>query len=156
MMQPARWLRFNLVGVGGFVLQLSTLAAVEHWFAVPPGVSVSVAVLAAVSHNFFWHERVTWPGQQRTGRARRWLSFNLSNGLVSLLTNLVLTTAVTTATGAPLVVANVVAVVLASMVNFWISDRLVFHCVRYHSAPPAIERGAARQLSVRRAARMEL
>jgi putative flippase GtrA len=126
MTSLSRWLRFNLVGVAGFVVQLTTLAALAQWWAIPAGIAVAVAVLAAVSHNFLWHERVTWPGLPARGRWRRWVAFNASTGAVSVVTNLVVTSIVMTATGAPLLLANLAAVISASLVNFVVSDRLVF------------------------------
>jgi putative flippase GtrA len=126
MRQTTRWLRFNLVGVAGFVLQMLTLAVVTRWLGVATSVAVPIAVLVAVSHNFLWHERVTWPGQQREGRLRRWLSFNLSNGLISVVTNVVVTAVIVATTGTPLLLANAIAVVMASAVNFLVSDRYVF------------------------------
>jgi dolichol-phosphate mannosyltransferase len=126
-MAPAmRWVRFNLVGAAGFVVQMLTLAAVTRCLDLPQSIAVVVAVLAAVSHNFVWHERVTWPGQQRQGRLRRWLSFNLSAGLMSIVTNVVVTALVVGVTGVPLLAANAMAVALASVVNFLLSDRYVF------------------------------
>lgn len=126
-MAPAvRWVRFNLVGAAGFVVQMLTLAAVTRGLGVRPSIAVVVAVLVAVTHNFVWHERVTWPGQPRQGRLRRWLSFNLSNGLISVVTNVIVTTLMVAATGAPLLAANAMAVALASVVNFLLSDRYVF------------------------------
>ena len=121
-----RWLRFNVVGVAGFGVQLATLAALATWLAVPTAIAVAAAVLIALSHNFAWHERVTWPGLPAAGRWRRWLAFNASTGAVSVVTNILVTSLVMTATGAPLLVANLVAVVSASLVNFVVSDRLVF------------------------------
>ena len=111
MRTRSRWLRFNLVGIAGFVVQLTTLAALAQWWAIPAGIAVAVAVLAAVSHNFLWHERVTWPGLPARGRWRRWMAFNASTGAVSVVTNLVVTSIVMTATGAPLLLANLAAVI---------------------------------------------
>jgi dolichol-phosphate mannosyltransferase len=130
-MQPiTRWLRFNLVGAAGFIVQLLTLAAITRWLGVDPTLAVSVAVVVAVSHNFLWHERVTWPEQRRDGRLRRWLSFNLANGLISVTSNVVVTTLLLALTDAPLLAANAVAVVLASALNFVVSDRCVFGAAR--------------------------
>ena len=56
-----RWIRFNLVGVMGFALQTVTLWLLVRWAGVNAGVAITLAVLAAVSHNFAWHETVTWP-----------------------------------------------------------------------------------------------
>jgi len=121
-----RWVRFNVVGVAGFVLQIVTLSLLVRCAGLPTSVAVTVAVLVAVSHNFMWHEHFTWPNQPREGRLRRWLSFHVSTGAISILTNVGATTLVMTLTGLPVVAANTVAVALASMVNFLVSDRLVF------------------------------
>jgi putative flippase GtrA len=121
-----RWGWFNLVGLMGFLVQTAILAALVRWAGVTTGVAVALAVLAAVSHNFFWHERFTWPNLPREGRVRRWVSFHLSTGVISVLSNVWVTTALVAATGLPVVAANVVAVSMLSLTNFWISDRLVF------------------------------
>ena len=119
-------MRFNLVGVMGFALQTLMLWALVRWVGVTAGVAVTIAVLAAVSHNFAWHERFTWPDLRRDQRLKRWISFHLSTGLISLLTNLGVTMLVMTATGLPVLSANIIAVAVASVANFWINDRLVF------------------------------
>jgi putative flippase GtrA len=50
----------------------------------------------------------------------------VSTGVLSVITNVGATTLVMTLTGLPVVAANVLAVALASIVNFLVSDRLVF------------------------------
>lgn len=127
MGDPAtRWLRFNLVGVMGFVLQTAVLWLLVRRMDVRTPVAVALAVLAALSHNFFWHEYFTWPGLPREDRLRRWLSFHLSTGLVSVISNLALTMAVIAATGLSATMANAIAVSVVSIANFWINDRMVF------------------------------
>jgi putative flippase GtrA len=121
-----RWMRFNLVGVMGFALQALTLWALVRWTGVTARVAITVAVMAAVSHNFAWHECFTWPNLPRSQRVRRWLAFHLSTGVISLLTNLGVTMLVMTATGLSVLPANVIAVAIASFANFWINDRLIF------------------------------
>jgi putative flippase GtrA len=139
-MRPfTRWLRFNLVGAAGFIVQLLTLAAISRWLGVDPTLAVSVAVVVAVSDNFLWHERVTWPGESRDGRLRRGVSFNLANGLISVASNVVVTTLLVALTDAPLLAANAAAVVLASALNFVVSDRCVFGAAR--RSPPGYCKG---------------
>jgi len=121
-----RWFRFNLVGVMGFVLQTATLSMLVRWAGLGTSAAVTVAVLAAVSHNFFWHEYFTWPGLPREARLKRWLSFHLSTGLISVVSNVGVTMAVMAVTGLSAVVANVLAVAIVSIANFWVNDRLVF------------------------------
>jgi len=82
-----------------------------------------------VSHNFVWHEHFTWPHLPREKRFNRWLAFQVSTGVVSVLTNLGITMIVMTATGLAVVPANIIAVALASFANFWINDRLIFRSV---------------------------
>jgi putative flippase GtrA len=86
-----RWIRFNLVGVMGFALQTMTLWLLVRWAGVNASVAITLAVLAAVSHNFAWHETVTWPNLPAERRSRRWLYFQFSTGAISLLTNLGIT-----------------------------------------------------------------
>jgi putative flippase GtrA len=121
-----RWMRFNLVGVMGFALQTMALSLLVRGAGLSAGIAITIAVLAAVSHNFVWHERLTWPHLPREERFKRWLAFHVSTGLVSVLTNLGITMIVMTATGVAVVPANVIAVALASFANFWINDRLIF------------------------------
>ena len=132
----ARWMRFNIVGVVGFLLQSATLWLLVRWAGFTTGVAVTIAVMAAVSHNFVWHERVTWPDMPRERRLRRWLAFQASTGILSVLSNLGITMIVMTATGLTVVPANVIAVALASFGNFWINDRLIFR-------PAPVLKGAA-------------
>jgi putative flippase GtrA len=129
-------MRFNLVGLMGFALQTTTLWALVRWAGVGAGVGITVAVLAAVSHNFVWHECVTWPNLPPSQRVKRWLYFHLSTGAVSVLTNLGVTLIVMNATGLPVLPANVVAVAIASTANFWINDRLIFR------AAPAVRKSS--------------
>ena len=43
--QAQRWMRFNLVGIMGFLLQTITLSALVRWSGLPAALSVSIAVL---------------------------------------------------------------------------------------------------------------
>ena len=121
-----QWIRFNLVGVMGFLLQTLALWILVRLAGLSASVAITIAVLAAVSHNFVWHERFTWPNRPREQRFNRWLAFQVSTGVVSVLTNLGITMIVMTATGLAVVPANIIAVALASFANFWINDRLIF------------------------------
>ena len=121
-----RWVRFNIVGLMGFALQMVTLSLLVRWAGLSTGLAVAVAVLMAVSHNFLWHEHFTWPSLPREDRLKRWVSFHVSTGVLSVVSNVGMTVLVVAATGLPVVVANVAAVVIMSLANFWVSDRVVF------------------------------
>jgi putative flippase GtrA len=76
-----------------------------------------LAVEAALLHNFAWHERWTWAGCTMGTPARRLARFHVSNGLTSIAGNAALTTMLVHA-GAPLVLANLVAVLTCALLNY--------------------------------------
>lgn len=123
----ARFLRFNVVGVAGFVLQLGVLALLVY-LGAHYLVATAVAVEAAVLHNFFWHERWTWRDRPADGRSRlgRLWRFHALNGAVSLAGNLVLMRFLVGTFGLPPIPANLAAVLACAIVNFFASDRAVF------------------------------
>lgn len=121
-----RWVRFNLVGLMGFGLQTATLWMLVRWAGLSTTAAVAAAVLVTVSHNFFWHEHVTWPNLPREHRWKRWVSFHVSTGALSVVSNVIVTAAVIAMTGLPVVAANLVAVATMSLANYWVSDRVVF------------------------------
>lgn len=121
-----RWLRFNAVGAVGMAVQLSVLAMLNrittHYLA-----ATAVAIEIALLHNLAGHVRYTW--RDRAGEAglwRRCARFHLSNGVISMAGNLALMPLLVEAARMPVVVANAVAVLACSAVNFLISDGWVF------------------------------
>src|SRR6266498_2157707 len=82
------WIKFNLVGVVGFVLQSSALFILTH---TAPRFSyhaaTAVAVELAVLNNFVWHQRWTWcdrPTTTEKGTLRGVAEFHITTvmGLV--------------------------------------------------------------------------
>jgi dolichol-phosphate mannosyltransferase len=123
----SRFLKFNGVGAIGFALQLAVLALLLrlgwHYLA-----ATAIAVELTILHNFWWHERWTWrdrPADARIRLHRLW-RFHATNGLVSLVGNLVLMRLLVGLAGMPPLAANLVAVLMCSLINFTASDRLVF------------------------------
>jgi putative flippase GtrA len=123
----ARWLRFNAGGLYGFVIQLLSLILLAK--LLPVWLATGIAVEAAVLHNFVWHELFTWRERHVTdwrGIATRAIRFQVTNGLVSLVGNVLITTALREHFGVPLVLANVMAIVACSLLNFAASEWFVF------------------------------
>ncbi len=119
-----RWVRFNAVGLMGVVVQLVVLQALVkmrlHYLA-----STAIAVEVAVLHNFAWHARWTWKDRGPVNASSLW-RFQLGNGLLSLVSNLVLMKIFTGWLGMPVVPANLAAITLTSFLNFFVGDRWVF------------------------------
>ncbi len=118
------FLRFNLVGIIGFAVQLALLLTLEG-AGLPVALATGLAVEATVLHNFVWHERWTWAGATAGTRWGRLVRFHLSNGLISLAGTPMLTASLAHA-GAPLVLANLVAVLTCALLNFTTAHVWVF------------------------------
>jgi putative flippase GtrA len=122
-----RWWRFNGVGALGVVVQLLVLAVCLTLPGVGREMAVAVAVSSAVLHNFVWHRRWTWRDRSGpTSTARLFIRFAATNGLISLVGNVAITSALVSWTGANVLVANAAAIVVCSAANFILTDRTVF------------------------------
>jgi putative flippase GtrA len=123
-----RWLNFNLVGALGIFVQVLVLAALTGWLGVHYLTATALAVESAVLHNFWWHERWTWADRRGNGASvlQRLLTFNFSNGVISLGGNLVVMRLLTGELGLHYLPANLLAIALCSLANFLSCDRFVF------------------------------
>jgi putative flippase GtrA len=134
-----RWCRFNAVGALGMAVQLGVLALLNRLLAGRYLFASAAAVELALLHNFTWHLRYTWrdrggcaPIQPQT-HARtqprilpRLTRFHLSNGLVSMLGNLGLMRLLVRQARLPVLIANAIAILCCSLINFVLSDRWAF------------------------------
>jgi putative flippase GtrA len=123
-----RWGVFNLVGLGGFLLQIATIALLTrsfHWSSV---VATAIGLEAAALLNFLGHSRWTWSDQPEGtpgGCAARFRRYQVAK-TASLGANLAITTALAAVTGLPVELSNAVAVVACALPNYFVADRLVF------------------------------
>ena len=122
-----RWLKFNFVGGIGIGVQLVVLTMLKSGLHFNYLLATALAVEAAVVHNFAWHERFTWKDREKTtSPVRRFMKFNLTNGLLSILGNLGLMKLLVGIFHLNYLTANLAAITLCSLANFLISDRFVF------------------------------
>ncbi len=124
-----RWVKFNLVGGLGVGVQLTALAVFRSWLQLDYFVATGLAVEVAVINNFLWHARFTWvdrPARRPVQSLIRLAKFNASNGLVSIVGNLLLMRLVVGDLKVNYVSANLIAIGLCSLVNFVLGDRFVF------------------------------
>jgi len=121
-----RWLKFNAVGAGGIVVQLAALAILKSVFRLDYLLSTALAVEAAVIHNYFWHERFTWADRDTNSSCLRFLKFNGTTGLFSILGNLLVMGVLVGEARLNYFVANILTIATCSVLNFLVSDRFVF------------------------------
>ena len=124
-----RWLKFKAVGGVGILVQLAALWLLRSGLHLNYLIATTLAIEGTVLHNFLWHERYTWADRVRISMREsslRLLKFNLTNGAISILGNLFLMQFLVGNLGVNFIVANVIAIAVCSVLNFLMSDRLVF------------------------------
>jgi putative flippase GtrA len=124
-----RWMKFNAVGGIGIGVQLAALAVFRSWLKLDYLLATGLAVELAVIHNFVWHERFTWadrPAARPVQSLVRLAKFNASNGVVSIVGNLLLMRLLVGRLKFNYVLSNCVAIVVCSLLNFLLGDRFVF------------------------------
>ena len=124
-----RRLAFMAVGAMGLGVQLLVLRLLTTGTTLALQTSMLLAVEAALLHNFVWHERWTWADRQPatpSALLQRLTRFHLTNGVVSIAGNVVLTSVFVAVAGLHYLLANVLAVAACTVLNFLAADRLVF------------------------------
>ena len=124
-----RWLKFNFVGGIGILVQLATLTFLRSVLRFDYLLATGLAVETAVIHNFLWHERFTWrdrPAAHTLQSLVRFAKFNLSNGAVSLVGNLLIMSFLVGKLHMYYVIANLIAVAACSLMNFLLGEWFVF------------------------------
>ena len=147
MRSAIRWLKFNAVGIAGAVVQICFLRMLLRTDANYLA-ATAVAVEAAVLHNFAWHQRYTWadrPCDDLSAVVFRLIRFHLSNGAVSIVGNVLVMRWLSGSAGIPPLVANFIAILICSIVNYFLGDRFVFRtgegAMRYLKEEPNIGEG---------------
>ena len=136
-----RFIKFGLVGASGTVVNIAVLyLAQEHLlrgiadFHARLNFSIALAITVATISNFYWNRRLTW--RDRTSNTpqpalRLFLKYVMAAAL-SIVIQSLLTKWL--ALHLHYLLANVIAIVLASVVNFIANDRLTFR--RHRPKPP--------------------
>ncbi len=125
----ARFGRFNLVGALGAGLQILLFYLLMKCFRVSEAVATPIAVEIVVLHNFLWHERFTWRDRRLDGlrrRSARLWRFHVSNGLISLVGNTLLTYCLVERLKTPALPAAFAAIAICAPANFFMADRWVY------------------------------
>lgn len=126
-----RWLKFNTVGLIGIGVQLAALTLYSSLLHIHYLAATAMAVETAVLHNFVWHELWTWrdrraPLDGRRAIAWRLLRFHLGNGLISILSNLLLMKFFVGSLHMKVLPANLLSIALTAVANFLIGEFFVF------------------------------
>lgn len=138
-----RPLRYGIVATAGFVIQFAVLA-VGIRLGVLPVVAAALAIEAAILHNFAWHDAWTFRDRRNAGPAgtlARLVRYNTAMGVTSMGAGVLATWTLTGALGLSAAVASVAGVMAAAILNYLVSDRVVFTLRRGRRRPgPAVRR----------------
>jgi putative flippase GtrA len=122
-----RWSKFNLVGIMGMAVQLAALALINRFTSGRYLFATAAAIELTLLHNFAWHLHYTWRDRRDSSALLvQLLRFHLSNGLVSLLGNLLLMRILVEGAHLPLLASNCLAILCCSMVNFCLGEHWAF------------------------------
>lgn len=122
-----RWGKFNLVGAVGMVVQLAVLDVLNRCVPGHYLLASAAAIEITLLHNFVWHLHYTWRDRRdNSALMTQLLRFHLSNGLVSMLGNLALMRVLVQQAHMPVLIANAIAILCCSIVNFWLGDGWAF------------------------------
>ena len=122
-----RWGLFNLIGCGGFVVQMTALSLLTRGFGWHFGWATALAIELAILHNFVAHTRWTWADRPARGRAlaATFARYQFAKSL-SIAANLAITAWLVSHLSLPVEAASAAAVLSLSVVNFLVADAVVF------------------------------
>lgn len=121
-----RWIKFNVVGAIGIGVQLVALALLKSALQISYLWATGLAVEAAVIHNYFWHERFTWVDRIAGNSLSRFLRFNLTTGMISIVGNILLMRVLVGELHLNYFLGNILTIATCSIANFLVNDRFVF------------------------------
>jgi putative flippase GtrA len=131
---------FSVVGIIGIGVQLAALWLLKGRLGLPLLVATFLATETAVLHNFAWHVHWTWADRPASTGETFWrlIRFHVSNGLVSIVGNLLLMTLLTVHLRIHYLVANLISIGVCALVNLLVSHTWVLRpvSVREASADP--------------------
>ncbi len=128
-----RFIKFGVVGASGTVVNIAVLYLMQEFllkgiedFHVRLNYSIAVAITLATISNFYWNRRLTWRDRRHEVHhsalylfAKYVMAAGLSIAVQSLLTKWL-------ALHMHYILANLLAIVLASVCNFVANDRMTF------------------------------
>ena len=138
-----RFIKFGMVGASGTVINVAVLYGAQEFLLRPIAdfhtrlnYAIALAITVATINNFYWNRRLTWRDRAHEVHhsalylfAKYVMAAALAIALQSLLTKWL-------ALHMHYIVANLIAIVLASVVSFVANDRMTFR----RRAKPAIKK----------------
>ncbi len=137
-----RFVKFGLVGGSGTVINIAVLYAAQEYllrgiadFHSRLNYSIALAITLATISNFYWNRRLTW--RDRKHEVHHSAAYLFAKYVMAAALSIAVQTLTTKwlALYMHYLLANLMAIALASLVNFVANDRLTFRRHRPKIAP---------------------
>ncbi len=125
---PKRFISFSFVGLSGIVVNSAILYYAKEYLFVPIPIASLVAIQIAIFNNFVWNHRFTWIDREMTGfQAIRagFIRFSLVSWIAGGL-NWSLLLVLHHYAGIHYMLANLIAIFMASILNYFLNDLWTF------------------------------
>ncbi|MCF7824268.1 MAG: GtrA family protein [Candidatus Marinimicrobia bacterium] len=125
---PKRFIIFTFVGVSGIVVNSGILFLLKEYLHLPLSFASLLAIQVAILNNFVWNMRFTWADREMKGfeavRAGL-LRFTLVSWVAGAL-NWIILLLLNHFTGLYYLLANLIAIFIASVLNYLLNDYWTF------------------------------
>lgn len=125
---------FGIVGVSGIFVNMGILWIITHYANIHYALASPFAIELSIINNFIWNDRYTWHGRRYAHQHSFWyglLRFNLVSWIAGTINWLLLVT-FTEGLGLYYLLANLLAIGIASAINFVLNEKWTFRPI-----PPA-------------------
>lgn len=138
-----RFIKFGAVGASGTVVNVAVLFVTQEYllrhiadFGARLNYSIALAITCATISNFYWNRRLTW--RDRKHQVHRSVLFLFAKYVMAAALAIVVQSLLTKWLSSHLhyIVANLVAIALASVCSFFANDRMTFRRRRAKVQPP--------------------
>ncbi len=120
-----RFVKFSVVGGSGIIVNLSSLYLLVEFARLPKGLAGAIAIELSIINNFYWNNLWTWRDRRREPWWVRMFKFHLARG-ISALANLVILLILFYHFGLQYLLADVLGIIVAIIINFFFSEKWVF------------------------------
>ncbi|MEA3286744.1 MAG: GtrA family protein [Candidatus Marinimicrobia bacterium] len=125
---PKRFVTFTFVGISGIVVNNAILFYAKEYLFVPIAIASLIAIQLAIFNNFIWNRRFTWTDRKMTGIQAIWtglLKFTAVSWVAGAL-NWIILLVLTHYAGLYYILANLIAILIASILNYFLNDLWTF------------------------------
>ncbi len=128
MKLPKRFITFTFVGISGIVVNNAILYYAKEYLYVPIAIASLIAIQIAIFNNFIWNRKFTWTDRAmkgfqaiKTGLIKFTLVSWIAGGL-----NWVILLLLHHYSGLHYILANLIAILMASVLNYFLNDLWTF------------------------------